>query len=108
MSSNETSEDYRALDPVGPRARCNRLMPVPCGPIMSGTASRHLVIGKILNHVEPGMTKVYDRHSYDGRSGRHCRNGNCRSLELSAKTGERSLFLRTSAVGQHYFMRSSK
>ena len=21
--------------------------------------------GKILNHVEPGVTKVYDRHSYD-------------------------------------------
>jgi hypothetical protein len=24
-----------------------------------------LVVGKILNHVEPGVTKVYDRHSYD-------------------------------------------
>ena len=24
-----------------------------------------LVIGKILNHVEPGVTKVYDRYSYD-------------------------------------------
>ena len=24
-----------------------------------------LVIGKILNHIEPGVTKVYDRHSYD-------------------------------------------
>jgi integrase len=24
-----------------------------------------LTVGKILNHVEPGVTKVYDRHSYD-------------------------------------------
>ena len=24
-----------------------------------------LVIGKILNHIEPGVTKVYDRYSYD-------------------------------------------
>jgi hypothetical protein len=24
-----------------------------------------LVVGKILNHAEPGVTKVYDRHSYD-------------------------------------------
>ena len=24
-----------------------------------------LVIGKILNHVETGVTKVYDRYSYD-------------------------------------------
>ena len=24
-----------------------------------------IVIGKILNHAEPGVTAVYDRHSYD-------------------------------------------
>jgi hypothetical protein len=24
-----------------------------------------LVVGKILNHIETGVTSVYDRHSYD-------------------------------------------
>ena len=28
-------------------------------------AFQRLVVGKILNHAEPGVTKVYDRHSYD-------------------------------------------
>jgi integrase len=35
----------------------------------SGMASLgipRLVIGKVLNHAEPGVTRVYDRHSYDG------------------------------------------
>lgn len=34
----------------------------------SGMASLgvpRLVIAKVLNHVEPGITRVYDRHSYD-------------------------------------------
>jgi integrase len=33
--------------------------------MMTGMSVPRLVVGKILNHVEPGVTKVYDRHSYD-------------------------------------------
>ncbi len=32
---------------------------------MAGMGTPRLVIGKILNHVENGVTAVYDRHSYD-------------------------------------------
>jgi integrase len=32
---------------------------------MAGLGIPRLVISKILNHVEPGITAVYDRHSYD-------------------------------------------
>ena len=32
---------------------------------MASAGVPRLVIGKILNHVEPGVTRVYDRHSYD-------------------------------------------
>jgi hypothetical protein len=31
----------------------------------AGMGIPRLVIGKILNHVERGITKVYDRYSYD-------------------------------------------
>jgi integrase len=33
--------------------------------MMTGMGIPRLVVGKILNHVEPGVTAVYDRHSYD-------------------------------------------
>lgn len=33
--------------------------------MMAGMGIPRLVIGKILNHAEPGVTKVYDRYSYD-------------------------------------------
>jgi len=33
---------------------------------MTGSGVNRIVIGKILNHAEPGLTAVYDRHSYDG------------------------------------------
>ena len=33
--------------------------------MMAGMGVPRLVIGKILNHVETGVTSVYDRHSYD-------------------------------------------
>jgi integrase len=33
--------------------------------LMAGGGVPRLVVGKILNHVEPGVTAVYDRHSYD-------------------------------------------
>ena len=33
---------------------------------MVGGGVPRLVVSKILNHVETGVTAVYDRHSYDG------------------------------------------
>jgi hypothetical protein len=33
--------------------------------MMAGMGIPRLVIGKILNHAESGVTRVYDRHSYD-------------------------------------------
>jgi hypothetical protein len=32
---------------------------------MTGMGIPRLVVAKILNHAELGVTKVYDRHSYD-------------------------------------------
>ena len=32
---------------------------------MTGMGIPRLTVTKILNHVEPGVTAVYDRHSYD-------------------------------------------
>jgi integrase len=32
---------------------------------MASAGVSRLVIGKVLNHVEPGVTAIYDRHSYD-------------------------------------------
>jgi hypothetical protein len=32
---------------------------------MTGMGISRLVVSKILNHVERGVTSVYDRHSYD-------------------------------------------
>jgi integrase len=34
--------------------------------MMTGMGIPRLVVGKILNHVESGATRTYDRHSYDG------------------------------------------
>ena len=33
--------------------------------MMTSMGFSRLVVGKILNHVEPGVTRVYDRYSYD-------------------------------------------
>ena len=33
---------------------------------MASAGVPRLVIAKVLNHVEQGVTAVYDRHSYDG------------------------------------------
>lgn len=33
---------------------------------MTSAGVSRLVVGKILNHIEPGVTAVYDRHGYDG------------------------------------------
>jgi hypothetical protein len=32
---------------------------------MAGFGIPRVVISKIFNHVEPGITAIYDRHSYD-------------------------------------------
>jgi hypothetical protein len=32
---------------------------------MTGMGVSRLVVSKVLNHVETGITSVYDRHSYD-------------------------------------------
>ena len=32
---------------------------------MASIGVPRLVVGKILNHVEAGVTRVYDRHGYD-------------------------------------------
>ena len=32
---------------------------------MTSSGINRLVVSKILNHAEPGVTPVYDRHSYD-------------------------------------------
>ena len=37
---------------------------------MASVGVERFVIGKLLNHVEPGVTKVYDRHSYDAEKKR--------------------------------------
>jgi hypothetical protein len=34
---------------------------------MVGAGTPRLVVSKILNHVEQGVTAVYDRHSYDAQ-----------------------------------------
>jgi integrase len=34
--------------------------------LMSGIGVQRLVISKLLNHTEAGITRIYDRHSYDG------------------------------------------
>ncbi len=33
--------------------------------LMAGSGVPRLVISKILNHAEPGVTAIYDRHGYD-------------------------------------------
>jgi integrase len=33
--------------------------------LMTSAGIPRLMVGKILNHVEPGVTKIYDRYSYD-------------------------------------------
>ena len=43
--------------------------------LMVGAGVPRLVVSKILNHVETGVTAVYDRHSYDLRSARRSTSG---------------------------------
>jgi len=32
---------------------------------MAGSGVSRLVIGKVLNHIETGVMRIYDRHGYD-------------------------------------------
>ena len=38
--------------------------------LMTGMGISRLVVGKLLNHTEPGVIRVYDRHSYDAEKRR--------------------------------------
>jgi integrase len=53
---------------------------------MTGLGINRLVVGKLLNHMEPGVTAVYDRHSYDAEK-RHALDAWATRLEaiLSGK-----------------------
>jgi hypothetical protein len=33
--------------------------------MMTASGTQRLTVSKVLNHVETGITSVYDRHSYD-------------------------------------------
>ena len=55
---------------------------------MAGMGTSRVTIGKILNHVEPGVTAVYDRHSYDHEK-RKALNAWGRKLE-SIVTGKKA------------------
>ena len=33
---------------------------------MASLGIARFVVGRVLNHAEPGVTRIYDRHSYDG------------------------------------------
>ena len=37
---------------------------------MASAGVERFVIGRLLNHVESGVTRVYDRHSYDAEKKR--------------------------------------
>ncbi len=52
--------------------------------LMTGTGTTRLVVAKILNHVEVGVTKVYDRHSYDREKRRALDLWSSRLVEIIA------------------------
>jgi integrase len=49
---------------------------------MTSLGIARLVVGKILNHAEPGVTKVYDRHSYDAEKRQALNTWGERVMEL--------------------------
>jgi len=57
--------------------------------LMTGAGIPRLIVSKILNHAEPGVTAVYDRHSYDAEK-RQAFETWGRKLEsiLTGKTGK--------------------
>ena len=71
---------------------------------MTGMGVSRLVVSKILNHIETGVTRVYDRHGYDTEKrealnawGTHLnescleKSRRCPNLDFSRKTGSRLL-----------------
>jgi hypothetical protein len=64
---------------------------------MAGMGVPRLVVGKILNHVEPGVTSVYDRYSYDREKRKALNAWGARlssiieAKQKTSETGNRSL-----------------
>ncbi len=52
--------------------------------LMTGMGTTRLVVAKVLNHVEVGVTKVYDRHSYDREKHRALDLWSSRLVEIIA------------------------
>jgi integrase len=59
----------KSVERIRDRAECKDFtahdLRRPAASMMTGMAIPRLTVSKILNHVEPGVTAVYDRHSYD-------------------------------------------
>jgi integrase len=53
---------------------------------MTSLGVARLVVGKILNHAEPGVTKVYDRHGYDAEKRQALNAWGERVMELVTAT----------------------
>jgi integrase len=60
---------------------------------MTSLGVARLVVGKILNHAEPGVTKVYDRHSYDAEKRQALNAWGERVMELMMAGGSKVLHL---------------
>ena len=54
--------------------------------LMAGAGVARLVISKVLNHVERGITAVYDRHSYDAEKRDRARHVGAHVESHSRKT----------------------
>ena len=55
---------------------------------MTGMGVPRLVVGMILNHVESGVTRIYDRHSYDQEKRQAIEAWAQRLDEILANTGD--------------------
>ncbi len=59
----------KAVERIRDRAKCKDFtahdLRRTAASMMTGMGIPRLTVSKILNHVEPGVTAVYDRHSYD-------------------------------------------
>lgn len=60
--------------------------------LIVGAGAPRLIVSKILNHVESGVTAVYDRRSYDPRSGRPSTSGASGLTRSSAGSARRKSF----------------
>ena len=57
---------------------------------MTGMGISRLVVARILNHVERGITAVYDRHSYDAEKKQALNRWADRVAELAGRSGSTS------------------